>query len=84
MNQSALPNRNVSVKLENMEHGVFNNWRWGGCSTDVHYAMKLARRFLDSPEIQNDARTLMNLHNNKAGRKVSPWSFSYLHNYHNP
>jgi wingless-type MMTV integration site family protein 7 len=34
--------------------------------------MKFARRFLDAREIEGDARSLMNLHNNKAGRKV--WS----------
>lgn len=32
--------------------------------------MRFARRFLDAREIEGDARSLMNLHNNKAGRKV--------------
>lgn len=32
---------------------------------------RFARRFLDAREIEGDARSLMNLHNNKAGRKVS-------------
>jgi len=36
----------------------------------VGYAVKLARKFMDSREIEGDARSLMNLHNNKAGRKV--------------
>jgi wingless-type MMTV integration site family protein 7 len=45
-------------------------WKWGGCSADVGYGMKFARRFLDAREIEGDARSLMNLHNNKAGRKV--------------
>ncbi|KAL0279004.1 UNVERIFIED_CONTAM: hypothetical protein PYX00_000654 [Menopon gallinae] len=45
-------------------------WKWGGCSADVGYGMKFARRFLDAREIEGDARSLMNLHNNKAGRKA--------------
>jgi len=32
--------------------------------------MKFARKFLDAREIEGDARSLMNLHNNRAGRKV--------------
>ncbi|XP_014218513.1 protein Wnt-7b [Copidosoma floridanum] len=47
-----------------------NGWEWGGCSADVSYGMRIARRFLDSREIEGDARSLMNLHNNKAGRKI--------------
>lgn len=47
-----------------------SGWKWGGCSADVGYGMKFARRFLDAREIEGDARSLMNLHNNKAGRKV--------------
>lgn len=45
-------------------------WKWGGCSADVSYGMKFSRKFLDAREIEGDARSLMNLHNNKAGRKV--------------
>ncbi|XP_011314504.1 protein Wnt-2 isoform X2 [Fopius arisanus] len=47
-----------------------NGWEWGGCSADVTYGMKFARRFLDAREVEGDARSLMNLHNNKAGRKI--------------
>ncbi|XP_023715845.1 protein Wnt-7b [Cryptotermes secundus] len=47
-----------------------SGWKWGGCSADVGYGMKFARRFLDAREIEGDARSLMNLHNNKAGRKA--------------
>ncbi|XP_050590614.1 protein Wnt-7b isoform X5 [Bombus affinis] len=46
-----------------------NGWEWGGCSADVTYGMRFARRFLDAREVEGDARSLMNLHNNKAGRK---------------
>lgn len=48
-----------------------SGWKWGGCSADVAFGMRLARKFLDAREIEGDARSLMNLHNNKAGRKVS-------------
>lgn len=45
-------------------------WKWGGCSADIGFGMKYARRFLDAREIEEDSRSLMNLHNNRAGRKV--------------
>ncbi|XP_044587261.1 protein Wnt-7b-like isoform X2 [Cotesia glomerata] len=47
-----------------------SGWEWGGCSADVTYGMRFARRFLDAREVEGDARSLMNLHNNKAGRKI--------------
>lgn len=47
-------------------------WKWGGCSADINFGMKFARKFFDAREIEGDARSLMNLHNNRAGRKV--WS----------
>lgn len=45
-------------------------WKWGGCSADIKYGLKLARKFMDAREIAESARSLMNLHNNRAGRKV--------------
>ncbi|XP_056630942.1 protein Wnt-7b isoform X1 [Diorhabda sublineata] len=45
-------------------------WKWGGCSVDINYGVRFARKFLDARELENDARSLMNLHNNKAGRKA--------------
>ncbi|XP_067634113.1 protein Wnt-2 isoform X1 [Eurosta solidaginis] len=45
-------------------------WKWGGCSADIDFGMKFARKFLDAREIEGDARSLMNLHNNRAGRKL--------------
>ncbi|KAL0617949.1 Protein Wnt-2 [Plecturocebus cupreus] len=48
--------------------GVFD---WGGCSDNIDYGIKFARAFVDAKERKGkDARALMNLHNNRAGRKV--------------
>ena len=54
-------------------HGAYaakGGWRWGGCSADVQYGMQFARLFMDGTERNDDRRSLMNLHNNRAGRKV--------------
>ncbi|XP_065166957.1 LOW QUALITY PROTEIN: protein Wnt-7b-like [Atheta coriaria] len=45
-------------------------WKWSGCSVDVAFGMRFARKFLDARELEGDERSLMNLHNNKAGRKA--------------
>ncbi|XP_052283787.1 protein Wnt-2b-A-like [Dreissena polymorpha] len=48
-----------------------NPFQWGGCSDDVNYGQKFAKMFIDAKEKQHmDARALMNLHNNKAGRQA--------------
>ncbi|XP_070763359.1 protein Wnt-2 isoform X1 [Enoplosus armatus] len=44
---------------------------WGGCSDHVEYAMRFSQAFVDAKERkERDARALMNLHNNRAGRKA--------------
>lgn len=44
---------------------------WGGCSDHVEHAMHFSQAFVDAKERkERDARALMNLHNNRAGRKV--------------
>ena len=46
---------------------------WGGCSDNVRYGSRFSRMFIDAKERKvRDARALMNLHNNRAGRRVSP------------
>ncbi|KAL1513155.1 hypothetical protein ABEB36_002607 [Hypothenemus hampei] len=47
-----------------------NGWKWGGCSVDVDFGTRFARKFMDAREFEGDERSLMNLHNNKAGRKL--------------
>ncbi|GFO44421.1 hypothetical protein PoB_007092600 [Plakobranchus ocellatus] len=50
------------------KRGVFD---WGGCSDNVRYGSSFSRSFIDAKERrQRDARALMNLHNNRAGRKA--------------
>lgn len=51
-------------------------WKWGGCSADIRYGIGFAKVFVDAREIKQNARTLMNLHNNEAGRKVG--TFAHL------
>lgn len=48
------------------------SFSWGGCSDHVEHAMRFSQTFVDAKERkERDARALMNLHNNRAGRKVS-------------
>lgn len=47
-----------------------NGWTWGGCSADIKHGLKFSRKFLDAREIKENARSLMNKHNNRAGRKA--------------
>ncbi|POI34025.1 hypothetical protein CIB84_002223 [Bambusicola thoracicus] len=54
------------------KQGYYNQeegWKWGGCSADIRYGIEFSRRFVDAREIKKNARRLMNLHNNEAGRK---------------
>ncbi|XP_071478361.1 proto-oncogene Wnt-3-like [Diadema antillarum] len=47
-----------------------STWRWGGCSEEVRYAVKLTRDFLTTRGGQAaKVRTQMDLHNTEAGRK---------------
>lgn len=49
------------------------NWEWGGCGDNVNYGYKKSKAFMDSPyRKRSDIKTLVKLHNNDAGRLVSP------------
>jgi len=50
---------------------VASVFKWGGCSADVRYGLRFSRVFLDAREVEEESRSLMNLHNNRAGRKVA-------------
>ncbi|XP_051917205.1 protein Wnt-2 isoform X1 [Hippocampus zosterae] len=44
---------------------------WGGCSDHVEHAARFGHAFVDAKERKEpDARALINLHNNRAGRKA--------------
>ncbi|NP_001158456.1 wingless-type MMTV integration site family, member 3 precursor [Saccoglossus kowalevskii] len=45
-------------------------WKWGGCSEDIRYGTRFSRDFLDPQENPRYARSVMNLHNNEAGRQT--------------
>lgn len=59
-------------------------WKWGGCSADIRHGLKLGRKFLDAREIEETARSLMNMHNNKAGRKAVKDNMSVECRCHGP
>lgn len=45
-------------------------WKWGGCSANVEYGVNFAQIFVDAADKRGTPRSLMNLHNSRAGRKV--------------
>ncbi|KZS11368.1 Protein Wnt-16 [Daphnia magna] len=52
-------------------HDQQGEFAWGGCSTNVRYGSNFARQFIDARERKmRDSRALMNLHNNRVGRKA--------------
>ena len=57
--------------LQVEDHPNDKGWKWGGCSADIKHGLAFTRIFLDAREVTEDDRALMNLHNNRAGRKVS-------------
>ena len=46
-------------------------WEWGGCSDNFQFGSQVATQFLDGQETGADSNSLVNLHNNGAGRVVS-------------
>lgn len=54
------------------------DWLWGGCGDNVEYGYRFAKEFVDAKEREKNyakgseeqARMLMNLQNNEAGRRV--------------
>lgn len=47
-------------------------WEWGGCGDDVEFGYQISKQFTDSwrKRGKSDIRTLIDLHNNEAGRLV--------------
>lgn len=52
-----------------------STFKWGGCGDDVRTASRLAKRFLQGSSPSNGAQAkflhAVNMHNNRAGRRVS-------------
>ncbi|CAI4229572.1 unnamed protein product [Auanema sp. JU1783] len=47
------------------------NFVWAGCSDNVRYGNSFGRKFIDTVDkVQKDSRALMNLHNNRVGRRL--------------
>ncbi|XP_032822448.1 protein Wnt-5b-like [Petromyzon marinus] len=54
------------------------DWLWGGCGDNLEYGYRFAKEFVDAREREQhyarasaeNARALMNLHNNEAGRRA--------------
>ncbi|CAI5766690.1 protein Wnt-8a [Podarcis lilfordi] len=49
-------------------HAGGKGWVWGGCSDNVEFGERIAKKFVDALETAHDTRASMNLHNNEAGR----------------
>jgi len=52
-------------------HGLYGGgFMWDRCNDNIAFGMQFSRAFLDAREVVNDARALMNKHNNEAGRQA--------------
>lgn len=48
------------------------DFKWGGCGENIEFGMKKSKDYLDFiHKKRSDMKTLVNLHNNMAGRLVS-------------
>ena len=52
-------------RAHSLEH-----WKWA-CQRGLKYSVKKARKFVNSREVERDARSKMNMHNNNLGIRVS-------------
>lgn len=47
-----------------------DGWQWGGCSADISYGLRFSRLFVDASHPPDNAKGLMNVHNNEVGRRI--------------
>ncbi|XP_043096957.1 protein Wnt-6 isoform X2 [Puntigrus tetrazona] len=59
----------VVVRASPVQDG---HWEWGGCGDDVDFGYEKSRQFMDARQRKgkSDIRTLIDLHNNEAGRQA--------------
>ncbi|XP_056123021.1 protein Wnt-6 isoform X2 [Rhinichthys klamathensis goyatoka] len=57
----------VPIQASPVQNG---RWEWGGCGDDVDFGNEKSRQFMDTRQRKgkSDIRTLIDLHNNEAGR----------------
>uniref|UniRef100_A0A672M0W3 Protein Wnt n=1 Tax=Sinocyclocheilus grahami TaxID=75366 RepID=A0A672M0W3_SINGR len=62
--QGALPQCGCASPVQD------GRWEWGGCGDDVDFGYEKSRQFMDTRQQKgkSDIRTLIDLHNNEAGR----------------
>ncbi|XP_031712922.1 protein Wnt-2 [Anarrhichthys ocellatus] len=69
--QGELDSCSCDPKKKGSSRDAKGSFDWGGCSDHVEHAMRFSQGFVDAKERkERDARALMNLHNNRAGRKA--------------
>ncbi|CAG7729627.1 unnamed protein product [Allacma fusca] len=64
-----------SCDLSKQGRATPEGWKWGGCSDNLKFGIQFSRRFVDATEKSKpweskSVRSLMNLHNNEAGRQA--------------
>ncbi|XP_024244605.1 protein Wnt-6-like [Oncorhynchus nerka] len=66
--RSRAPPRPASFSTTTSVEGV--KWEWGGCGDDVEFGYEKSKQFMDAKRKKgkSDIRTLIDLHNNEAGR----------------
>ncbi len=63
------PAEEVLIQASPVQDG---RWEWGGCGDDVDFGYEKSRQFMDTRQRKgrSDIRTLIDQHNNEAGRQV--------------
>lgn len=59
--------------------GMGENWEWNGCDDNINFGNRKSKDFLDARyRRRSDIKTLVKIHNNDAGRKVSLWLYNLI------
>lgn len=68
----------MNDRRSHLRSRIVNRWKWGGCSHNLDFGVEYSRLFLDCHESDGDLQSKISLHNNRAGRLVSEWNYSYI------